>query len=138
MNKRTITQLNQLREGDRFVYKNRVDVWEIMKMEGNHIEVNQVLDGKPVFRFNTKKPGHVTVMFLRHTKPLPGEKCFIEDLNEGDVFLKSHDVIEEYEIVAKGNQFSKVKKVFDKGCEAPEMAGMVAEVILVRRKAEGK
>jgi hypothetical protein len=137
MNKKTITQLNQLREGDRFVYKNRADVWEVMKMEGTHIEVNQVLDGKPVFRYNTKKPGHSTVMFLRHTKPLPGEKCFIEDLNEGDVFLKSDDVINEYEIVTKGKQFSKVKKVYDKDCEAPEMAGIIAEVILVRRKAEG-
>lgn len=137
MNRKTITQLVELREGDRFVFKNRADVWEIMKKEGNHIEVNQMLNGIPVYKYNFKKPGHASVMFLRHTKPLPGEACFIEDLNEGDVFCKPEDVVTEYEVVTKGHTFSKVKLVYDKECESPQMAGIVAEVILVRRKAEG-
>jgi hypothetical protein len=138
MERKSIQLLEKLRKGDRFTYLKRADVWQVMLKEGNHIEVNQIVGGKPHNKFNDKKSGSTRVMFLRHTIPVSGEVCFIEDLQEGDVFWKQDDVVTEYLVVTKGHDYYKVRRVHDKACAFPEMAGRLAQIVFVRNKEEDK
>lgn len=142
MERRSIQLLSRLREGDRFTFPKRLDVWEVMKPQvKGKVEVNQIINGKQKFKFNEFKNGTTPVLFLRHTKPLEGEECFVEDLQEGDVFCKPNDIITEYVVLNKGHEFYKVRKVLDKAASEPQMAGRLASVVFVRsepKKEEGQ
>jgi hypothetical protein len=102
MERNTITTLGQLREGDRFTYPRRVDVWQVVGIVGKHVEINQFLPwGDPIHKYAQLKKGNVVVKFLRHTLPLPGEECLLTDLQENDVFYFPSDVIAEFIVVEK-------------------------------------
>jgi hypothetical protein len=135
MQRKTHTTLDNLRIGDRFTYgSNKTDVWEVVQRFGNNTEVNQrEAHGKWKMKFNIIKRSSTQVYFLRHTKPLNGDECFIEDLQEGDVFWKPDNVMIEYVVIDKGHEFSKVRKMYDKQCKEPEMAGRLASVFFVRQ-----
>lgn len=100
MERNTITPLGQLRIGDRYCYNNRIDVWQVMRhTPKGKVAVNQIAFGKPIHKFDEVKAGNILVRFMRHTQPLPGEKCIVEDLQPGDVFFMPEDIITEYTIV---------------------------------------
>lgn len=140
MKRRTTTTLDYLRIGDRFTLgPNKTEVWEVVQRFGNNIEVNQrEAHGKWKLKFNAIKKGGTSVYFLRHTMPFNGDECFIEDLKVGDVFWKPDNVMIEYIVVDKGHEFSKVRKMYDKQCEEPEMAGRLCSVFFVRETKEAK
>ena len=136
MKRKTVTTLSELHEGDRYIYKNKSEIFEVMKKDGNHIEVNEIVNEKPIYKYNVKKNGKTAVVFLRHTKPLPGEECFIEDLHPGDVFWKADDLITEYELLGKMTQLNGMyglKTVFDRGENGSLMAHRFSAVVLVRK-----
>jgi hypothetical protein len=141
MERKTMAAIEKLREGDRFTYgPKRLDVWQVMLKNGKHIEVNQPLpNGKSALKFNEKVNPKKTVMFLRHTKPMPGEECFIEDIESGDIFYKQDDIITEY--VALGKMFSMpgmfgLRKVTDKEGKDTQMTHGLSSVVFVRKGKE--
>jgi hypothetical protein len=143
MQRKTITTADQLREGDRFTFgPKRLDVWQVMSKTGKHIECNQPLpNGTPALKYNDKISGRKSVMFLRHTKPMPGEECFIEDLEPGDIFYKHDDIITEY--VAKGKMFSMpgmfgLNKVTDLDSTDTQMTHGLTSVVFVRKGKEAQ
>jgi hypothetical protein len=138
MQKKTITSLGELRTGDRFTYSvKRLDVWQVMEKKGNHIEVNQMLPGGlPRLKYNEKKNSKTSVVFLRHTDPLPGEECFIEDLKIGDVFFRPNDIITEYEMLGKMTKIPGMcglKRVLDYEGKDTMMTPNLTTVVLVRK-----
>jgi hypothetical protein len=135
MNHKTLTTLGELRIGDSFVYKlNRQDVWRVMARadKNKRVAVNQVFNGEPLHKYDELKKGSTSVVFLRHTIPVPGEEIFIEDLKEGDVFHNLQDIIHEYVIEQKGHDFWLVRRT-DQAAAAGYW-GRLTKVIFVRHK----
>lgn len=129
MQDKTKTTLGELRNGDSFTYLNKKDVWR--KIDSNHkwVMVNQV-------NATTKQLIHVQhqlkrkdtdVVFLRHTVPVPGEICFVEDLKEGDIF-KSIEHNQEFIVTKPAYPFYTV--VNNNGQEAK--AGNLLQVIFIK------
>ena len=137
MQRKTQTTLGELRIGDRFVYNaRRVDPWQVMARadKNGKVAVNQInYDGKPIHRHDDLKKKSTTVVFLRHTVILPQEECFLEDLNEGDIFRMKDDAVFEYELQKKGHDFYDVRRLDQ---AAPFKGGRLATVILIRKKEE--
>ena len=102
MQPKTQTTLNQLRIGDSYVYPKRQDPWRVMARadKNGRVAVNQisVSDRKPIFKHDELKKGSTTVIFLRHTVPVPGEAILIESLAVGDIFHTPDDIIHEWEV----------------------------------------
>lgn len=97
MKRNTLTSINQLRFGDRFRNPKNVDVWEVVTVTDKVVTVNQPgLGGVFMHLHHEMRKGTTEVIFLRHTKPLPGEECLVQDLQVGDVFHKTDDIITEY------------------------------------------
>jgi hypothetical protein len=99
MERNTITTLGQLREGDRFTYPRRVDVWQVTGFLDSQCLINQFSPGgTKIHPYDSLKKKNTMVKFLRHTKPEPGEQCLLKDLKIGDVFYTGDDVITEYTV----------------------------------------
>lgn len=134
MNPKTPTTLGQLRIGDSFVYPKRVDPWRVTARadKNGKVAVNQWNAGteKWIHKFDELKKQSTAVLFLRHTIPVPGEECMIDDLNPGDVFYRPDDVVHEYVMVKRGIQFSDVRRIDEAACIK---AGVAAKVIFVRK-----
>lgn len=86
MQRNTITTLGELRVGDRFSFVKKNEVWQVTAIKKNTTCFNK-FDGKArLLKFDEEKRSTVQVFFLRHTIPVPGEECMIEDLKPGDIF----------------------------------------------------
>lgn len=133
MQRKTTTTLNELRIGDRFVYPGGNVSYQVTAKadKTGKVAINQFANGKQVNRYDTLKRKTTTVLFLRHSIPLPQEECFIEDLQAGDIFCKPADIVHEYEIVNRGHEFYAVRRL---DCASIEMAGRLATVIFIRKK----
>jgi hypothetical protein len=133
MEPRTITTLDQLRIGDSFVYRKRLDPWRVMAKadKSGRVAVNQVVNGKTSWKHDELIRGKKQVMFLRHTVPVAGEECLVDDLKEGDVFFRPEDVVHEFELVKHGHAFSDVRRLDEASCVK---AGRASKVIFVRPK----
>jgi hypothetical protein len=134
MQSKTLTPLGSLRLGDSFVFQKRTDVWRVISRSenGKWTFINQVMNGKQIYKHDEQKRSSVVVMFLRHTVPVPGEESFLEDLQPGDVFHTTDDVIHEWELVEKGHDFYDVRRLDQ---AAPGKAGRLAKVVFVRHKS---
>lgn len=99
MHRNTITTLAQLRNGDRFTLVGKEEVWQKTGAYGSNVTYNKFTDGgKAVLKYDEKKHGKTSVRFVRHTAPLPGEDCFVQDLKKGDVFFMNDNVVIEYRV----------------------------------------
>lgn len=96
MQHNTITELGILRPGDRFRFVKSYEVWQVIKHTRSHTLINLPLGKKMMHKCDAMKKSSTVVTFLRHTIPLPGEQCFVEDLKSGDVFYVKGDAIKEY------------------------------------------
>ncbi len=129
----TITTLGQLRKGDSFLFmkgdRKTVRRVTVPVNQKNMVAINIPIPGGWFNRYDDMKRARTEVMFLRHTIPLPGEECFMEDLKPGDVFFRPEDIIHEYVVQETGSDFWTVRKM----CEAaPIKAGRLSKVIFVR------
>lgn len=134
MNHKTVCRLDELRIGDSFVYLKRADPWRVMARQdkSGRVAVNQVVNGKPQWKHDELKRGKTTVMFLRHTKPVPGEECFLEDLAAGDKFQRlDDDLLTEWVVEETGHDFWSVRKMTE---AAPVKAGRLAKVIFLNHR----
>lgn len=150
MQTKTHTTLSELRIGDAFVFANRYpktsEIWRVTARadKNGRVAVNQV-DGvtkKLVHRYDDLKRASVRVVFIRHTVPVAGEECLIDDLKEGDIFyrvmkvgdtdVEMVDQLHEWELVKHGHMFSDVRRLDE---AAGGKAGRVAKVVFVRHKS---
>lgn len=134
MQPKTLTTINQLRIGDSFVFPKRVDPWRVTARadKNGRVAVNQWNAGteKFIHKFDELIKGSKQVIFLRHTVPVPGEECLVDDLQPGDIFFRPDDVVHEYVLVKHGHQFSDVRRVDEAACIK---AGRGAKIIFVRK-----
>jgi hypothetical protein len=138
MRPKTITTLKELRIGDSFVFTrgDRKTPWRVTARadKSHRVSINMWDDrGTWMHPYDDLKKGDTKVMFLRHTIPVVGEECFIEDLKEGDVFCRPEDIVHEYILVKRGIHFCDVRRVDE---AAPVKAGRVARVIFIRPKSD--
>lgn len=122
MKRNTLTTLGELRVGDRFrPGKKRVDVWEVTSKTKNYTCINQPgLNGVLIHKYDEQKSNKQQVIFMRHTKPEPGEECLLRDLKPGNVFHLLSDIISEYMLIEiKDFQFVHVGLVKGKEPEHP-------------------
>lgn len=139
MKRRTATQLSELHEGDRYIVKHKPGIYQLMKKEGKNIEVNEIENDTPIHKYNIKGNAKQNVIFLRHTKPEPGEECFIEDLSPQDVFYKADDEGKTaYVLLGKMTQLQDMygfKKQIDDNAESSQtyMAHKYSSIILIQR-----
>jgi hypothetical protein len=137
MQRNTKTVLEFLRIGDRF-YKNGDNKKRIMEVHTKQPFKTIVIDPNMIEQYRLKmallKRNDIAVVFIRHTKPLPGDECFIEDLVEGDIFRKPSfgHLVDEYKLIAPGHDFYDVAPIGD--TLLMEKAGRLATVIFVRHK----
>ena len=97
MQRNTITTLGQLRVGDRFTFLKRVDVWHVTGQLTSKATINQMMpDGRLIHKYDDMKAAKTPVKFLKHTEPVPGEECQVQDLKPGDVFYHPFDVVSEW------------------------------------------
>lgn len=135
MKHKTVCRLDELRIGDSFVYMKRTDPWRVIARadKSGRVAVNQVVNGKLQWNHDELKRGKTIVTFLRHTVPVPGEECFLEDLVAGDVFQRPEDdLLTEWVVVETGNDFWTVRKTTE---AAPGKAGKFAKVIFLKHKS---
>lgn len=132
MEQKTTAQLKELRIGDSFIIPKREDPWRVMAREDKRgkVAINQIINGKPVWPQDTLVKGTREVMFLRHTIPVSGEQCFIDDLTVGDVFTRADD-IHEWVLEKHGHAFSDVRRIDQ---SAPAKAGRLAIVTFIKHK----
>jgi hypothetical protein len=99
MKRFTQTTLGSLRIGDRFTFMRKKEtVWQVTGKTGKYVTINQFNpDGRQVLQFDELKTGTTPVIFMRHTIPMPGEECYVQDLKEGDVFYTLDNVTTEFE-----------------------------------------
>lgn len=124
MNRNQLTTLAELREGDRFRYPSRNEAWEVINQGGKNTFVNQFTpNGKRLHVHDIIKKSDTPVVFLRHTRPLPGEDCLLQDLRDGDVFHLPDNIINEYRVIQ--NQHGKVIKAINNTDEIDVMGDPV-------------
>lgn len=112
MQRNTITTLAQLRDGDRFTFVGKEEVWQKTGAYGTQITFNKFTDsGNQVFKYDEKKLGKTGCRFVRHTVPMPGEDCFVQELKEGDVFYMNDNIVVEY-MVSNVNTDTRMVNVF--------------------------
>jgi hypothetical protein len=134
MEQKTKTTIGALRNGDRFQIKAKGEVWQIISRGSKYAVINIVSEaGHKMYAQDQLKGNAVKVLFIRHTIPQPGESCFIQDLQPGDVFKKTDDNFFEYVVQETGHQFYKVRRT---DMAAYEMAGKLATVIFISKKEE--
>lgn len=98
----TITTLGALRDGDRFVFVGKTDVWEVTgRPNREYVSINQFNpDGSKKHLYDHLKKFDRPVKFLRHTKPLEGEQWLLKDLKSGAVFYRpTGNITHEYRLV---------------------------------------
>jgi hypothetical protein len=101
MQRNTITTLGELRTGDRFCFVMKDEVWQVTGFTRTQVTINKFTShGTQIFKHDEMKLKKTAVRFLRHTMPLAGEDCFIEDLNVGDVFCFNESIVDEYQVVS--------------------------------------
>lgn len=128
-----MTTLGELRIGDSFVYPKRTDPWRVRARadRNGRVAVNQLsTSGKWAYKHDELKKAKTIVLFLRHTVPVAGEPCMLEDLDPGDIFLRPEDSVNEYVLVSKRQLFCDVRKTSEAACIK---AGTMATVIFVRK-----
>jgi hypothetical protein len=137
---KTQTTLNQLRIGDSFTYigmfgQKRTDPWRVMARadKSGKVAVNQVVEGKTVYKYDELKKGTTKVLFLRHTIPLPGEVCLLDDLQPGDQFKMPGDEFDTWVVEKRGHLFFDVRRTTEAACSK---GGRAAKVIFVKHKAQ--
>ena len=105
MERNTQTTLGQLRDGDRFYFSSdhKKVSWEVKEKAG----ATQVLINNPnrPTRFPIPKNKNLAVVFLRHTVPVPGDECQVEELSPGAMFYFPDDVITEYIVSDREGSF---------------------------------
>lgn len=134
MERKTLTTLGKLRIGDRFVFTsaNQDKVYQVTSTPGgSKVYYNVVIGGVPQQKYDDSKSKLAPVLFLRHTLPEPGDQCFIEDLQEGDVYTKADNAVLEYTVLESGRAYYKVRPVYLR--EGFEYAGRLATVVFVRK-----
>ncbi len=145
MQQNTITKLSSLRIGDSFVFITRnwinkkVDYstgsWQVMALadKAGYVAVNQVSEVTrlPLRKKDYLKQKNLQVKFIRHTKPVAGEKFFLVDLEEGDIFKMVDDDVHEYVLQKKHSHFYDVRKTSEAACIK---GGKYATVIFLRHK----
>ena len=135
MNPKTTTTLAQLRLGDSFVFPKRQDPWRVMARadKSGRVAINQIstADRKPLWKHDELKRGKTEVLFLRHTIPVPGEECLVDDLSEGDLFHMPDEIIHEYQLVKHGHLFSDVRRTDQAYCVK---GGRMAKVVFIKHK----
>lgn len=109
MKRNTATTLGQLRIGDRFFFlsdKGEPVVREVTAFRADGVKYNKIKTGKGVHAWfwDRKQPAIREVVFIRHTNLLPGDECFMHELNNGDVFLKPGTDKEMRMVDNSGNQ----------------------------------
>ncbi|SEW02147.1 hypothetical protein SAMN05428988_1333 [Chitinophaga sp. YR573] len=97
MERNTVTTLGALRNGDRFHFPKRVDIWEVTGSTRNHTSINLPgLNGVFTNKYDDLKKSSTSVVFMRHTQPLQGEQCLYKDLKPGDIFHMTNNIIDEF------------------------------------------
>lgn len=95
MRRNTPTKLGMLREGDRFYFMSdkKPVIRVVIRHARNKVWYNKIKSGtgENAWWFNRSRPIEKPVMFIRHTQLLPGDQCFMYELNDGDVFHKPGD-----------------------------------------------
>lgn len=99
MQRNTITTLAQLRKGDRFTFTGKEEVWQKTGCYGSNVTYNKFTDGGiAILKYDEKKADKTSCRFVRHTVPLPGEDCLVQDLKQGDVFFMNDNIVVEYQV----------------------------------------
>lgn len=100
MERNTKTTLGQLRIGDRYNYLLRCDLWQVVSQKGKETHVNQIMFGEnKLHKYDYVKRSSTEVIFLRHTLPLPGERCILCDLKAGDLFHNGDAACTQFEFI---------------------------------------
>jgi len=104
MQRHTATTFGELRQGDRFYFvgdKQKIAYQVTLEtLSGKQQSYNQVdAAGKNVWIHDKQAPGDKPVIFLRHTRPAPGDEWLLKDLSDGDVFYVDGDIITEYQVI---------------------------------------
>lgn len=139
MERKTVTTLGRLRVGDSFVYKlSRGDVWRVMALadKKRRVAVNIInVLGQPIYKRDDMVKVEKSVVFLRHTVPVPGEEIFLDDLSVGDILYHPDNIIEEYEVLEKRvgprRDATKLKRLRDGFIT---YAGIFSTVVFVKSK----
>jgi hypothetical protein len=106
MNRNTITAAGSLRLGDRF-YKagdSKKRTFEVIEKYNEAIkcvEPHLSAEQRDIWQLQKRFRASTEVVFLRHTRPEPGEDCLIDDLRPGDIFHLFGDIITEFECTEK-------------------------------------
>jgi hypothetical protein len=97
MQHRTVTTLKELRIGDVFHFPGKDEKYQVTYQSRTQTGINQP-NGKGglVNKYDSLKPNTKNVVFLRHTRPVPGEQCLFMDLYPGEAFHLPDDIISEY------------------------------------------
>lgn len=137
MEAKTHTTLAELRIGDSFVYENgypkRTEIWRVMQLPDNRnrVAVNRINADtrKPILRHDVIKKGSVRVVFIRHTVPVEGQECLLDDLEPGDLFRRvEQDDKATYVVVRHGSLFTDLRRADGL---APIKASRGARVIFI-------
>lgn len=116
MERRTRTTLDQLRIGDIFHFLQSEEKFQVTEQTRTHAHINKPdYNRGRVSIHDQVVRNEKWVIFLRHTRPEPGEKCIVQDLRPGEVFHTLTDVITEYVMDISG------KIVKTDGQDAPLM-----------------
>jgi hypothetical protein len=118
---RTLTRLSELRVGDIFHYPKQEEKFQVTDQTRSHTSINKPdFNGGFISKYDEMVKNTKQVIFLRHTRPEPGEQCLVQDLRPGEVFHTLSDVITEYEkdingkIVRTDSQEAPVMKKEDR------------------------
>lgn len=135
MQRKTLTTLNQLRKGDVFVFLKKDQPWRVTGRTDNNrqVTINQFINGNPIYKYDEMKSGSMQIIFMRHTIPLPGEECYVEDLQPGDVLHKTDDIINEYEVKERGDIWSTLRCLQS---DKAEMAGKHLTVVFIKHRGQ--
>jgi outer membrane lipoprotein-sorting protein len=96
MERNTLTTFGQLRIGDRF-YATGDKSKTAYEVTGPK-KYNHIMNGKKSWMYDKDVKEDRLVMFLRHTVPIHGEQCMVEDLKRNHIFYLPDDIITEYRV----------------------------------------
>lgn len=137
MEAKTHTTLAELRIGDSFVYENgypkRTEIWRVMQLPDsrNRVAVNRINADtrKPILRHDVIKKGSVRVVFIRHTVPVEGQECLLDDLEPGDMCSRPDpDDNATYVVIRHGSLYTDLRRADGL---APIKASRGARVIFI-------
>ncbi|MGQ0738266.1 MAG: hypothetical protein ACT4OJ_04330 [Bacteroidota bacterium] len=127
-----------LRIGDSFILKliKNAKVWRIVKHSPGSITAYHYMrsdmrkTGEPVYIHPD-----TTVYFIRHTIPLPGEECFVEDLKPNDIITIPELGDKKWYIQHKGYDFDIMQELEG---DKEGRIGRLAKVIYLGNKEKAK